>query len=1080
MTALEPGSPAAGYAAAPSPRALQRLMRTDYVVSDQQWAAISAPLEPALVVAGAGSGKTSLMAARVVHLVAAGLVEPGEVLGLTFTTKAAAELRARIREGLSVAGFLDDPDVVEPTVATYNSYAAGLLTEHGLRIGHEPDTRVLADASRYQLAARVVARHTGPIVQLSDHPETVIQNLLALDSAMSEHLVTADQVRALDGDERRGFAAALAEERSGRHRKTYVEAVEKAVSAIDRRAELLDLVAGYREAKGRHGVMDFSDQIALSARLVTEQPDVSALEREKFRVVLLDEYQDTSVAQAILLSRLFSGADAAGGRGHPVTAVGDPNQAIYGWRGASVSNILRFGEDFPAPDGTTAVPTYPLSVNRRSDRRILEVANELAAPLYAATPGVRPLEAKPEAGEGRVTALVHEHAAAELAWLATAVRQAHDAMPAPRWAEIGVLVRDNAHAAEVFDALSRAEVPVEIVGLNGLLRLPEVAEVVATLRLLHDVTANDALLTLLTGPRWAIGPRDLALLGRRAGHLVGGTDRRRPDDVVEELSRAISGSDPAELAALCDALEDPGDAPYSGDARDRFALLAAELRQLRAHAGEPLLDLVRRIIDACGIDIELAAAVSPAAAARRDNLDLFVKAVAEFSAVDGEVSLPALIAYLTAEDELGTGLDVATPTEADSVKLLTVHRAKGLEWDVVFVVGAGESRFPTTTARSVWTSSPSVLPNPLRGDARDLARLDGHDKQALDRFRTDSRAVDQAEELRLGYVAFTRARREMLVSSYLWGTRASPYGPSPYQEVVRSCLDRWGEQPETWAAKPPAKTPNPYADDGRLAPWPATGPTAEAQLRVRAAEVVREAIRQRDAGEEVTEELDMVEASVVAQWDEDLERLLTEAREGSQDVLEVPLPSSLSVTGLARLRDDPDAFLADLVRPMPRQPSPAARFGTRFHAWVEARFGQQQLLDPDELPGRGDAGIEDDADLQDLVERFEKGPFADRVPVQVEAPFALVLAGQVVRGRIDAVYAEPGGRWLVVDWKTNREETADPLQLALYRLAWADLAGVPVEQVDAAFHYVRSGRTIAPDDLPDRAALNGLLRLDDV
>jgi DNA helicase-2/ATP-dependent DNA helicase PcrA len=160
---------------------------------------------------------------------------------------------------------------------------------------------------------------------------------------------------------------------------------------------------------------------------------------------------------------------------------------------------------------------------------------------------------------------------------------------------------------------------------------------------------------------------------------------------------------------------------------------------------------------------------------------------------------------------------------------------------------------------------------------------------------------------------------------------------------------------------------------------------------------------------------------------------------------------------------------------MPRQPSPAARFGTRFHAWVEARFGQQQLLDPDDLPGRGDAGIEDDADLQELIELFEKGPFADRVPERIEAPFALVLAGQVVRGRIDAVYAEPGGRWLVVDWKTGRDQTSDPLQLAVYRLAWADLAGVPLEQVDAAFHYVRSGDTVRPAGLVSRSDIEAFL-----
>ena len=158
-------------------------------------------------------------------------------------------------------------------------------------------------------------------------------------------------------------------------------------------------------------------------------------------------------------------------------------------------------------------------------------------------------------------------------------------------------------------------------------------------------------------------------------------------------------------------------------ARERFALLDAELRTLRRYAGEPLLDLVRRIIDTTGIDIELASSVSPAARARRDNLDIFVKAVAEFEAVDGDVTLPALLAYLQAEDEFGNGLDIATPTEADSVKLLTVHRAKGLEWPAVFLVGVCEERFPNNRTRVKWTSGPGVLPIPLRGDRHDQPQL---------------------------------------------------------------------------------------------------------------------------------------------------------------------------------------------------------------------------------------------------------------------------------------------------------------------------------------------------------------------
>jgi len=188
----------------------------------------------------------------------------------------------------------------------------------------------------------------------------------------------------------------------------------------------------------------------------------------------------------------------------------------------------------------------------------------------------------------------------------------------------------------------------------------------------------------------------------------------------------------------------------------------------------------------------------------------------------------------------------------------------------------------------------------------------------------------------------------------------------------------------------------------------------------------------------------------------------------------VPLPSSLSATAVARLRDDPEQFARELARPMPRKPSPAARFGTRFHAWVEARFGQQSLLDPDGLPGRGDLGIGDEDELRELISTFESGPFAERVPSAVEPPFAVVLAGQVVRGRIDAVYVEPDGGWLVVDWKTNQRQTADPLQLAIYRLAWAELKGVPLTDVRAAFHYVRSGETVEISDLADRKGLEQL------
>lgn len=827
----------------------------------------------------------------------------------------------------------------------------------------------------------------------------------------------------------------------------------------------------YRRLKDELGLMDFADQIALAARLVQEQPVVGQTERGRFKVVLLDEYQDTSVAQALMLARLFSGPDAQSGLGHPVMAVGDPNQAIYGWRGASVSNILKFEETFPSQDGRSL--RLPLTVNRRSDGRILDTANLLAEPLLAAYGDKVARLAAPEGAEpGHVDTVVFRTAADELGWLVDEVKAT--CPDGIGWSSIGVLSRDNAQAEEVYDALTSGGVPVEIVGLSGLLRLPEVAEIVATLSLMQDVTDNASLLTLLTGPRWAIGPRDLRLLARRAVEISGASIGKKADSIVSQLLQITDGVDPSEMPALSDALESPGEAAYSAAALERFDLLAAELRRLRTHVADPLLDLVRRIIDTTGVDVELAAVTNPAGQARRDNVDLFVKAVAEFQSLDGDVSLPALMAFLTAEDEHGNGLDVATPTAADSVKLLTVHRAKGLEWDHVFCVGVGETRFPSNRSRTLWTSSPAVLPAPLRGDAVDQPQLTGFDHAALDRYRQDTRAHDAQEELRLGYVAFTRAARRLMVTSYLWSTRATSYGPSAYQQVVKDAMKAWGAEPLQWLEKPPRGTPNPVLAQDRSVPWPVLGPGLEAQRRLDAATRVRSVDPTA-----ADEDLDLQELSLVREWDDEIHRLLTEARRTQAQKTDVPLPSSLSATALTRLAHDPEGLAEDLVRPMPRPPSPQARFGSDFHGWVEARFEQLPLLDPDDLPGRADAGIDDDSDLAEVISRFEAGPFADRVPFAVEAPFALVLAGQVVRGRIDAVYAdddEDGPGFLLIDWKTSRSESADPLQLAVYRVAWAELAEVPLERVRAAFHYVRTGRTVAPADLPDREGLEALVR----
>ena len=229
-------------------------------------------------------------------------------------------------------------------------------------------------------------------------------------------------------------------------------------------------------------------------------------------------------------------------------------------------------------------------------------------------------------------------------------------------------------------------------------------------------------------------------------------------------------------------------------------------------------------------------------------------------------------------------------------------------------------------------------------------------------------------------------------------------------------------------------------------------------------------MRVREADPDGTDDdLDMVEAAQVGDWDAELERLLVEARADRSGVVEVPLPTSLSATALARLRDDPEQFARELARPMPRKPSPAARFGTRFHAWVEARFGQQSLLDPDDLPGRGDLGIDDEDELRELIATFESGPFAERVPSarsSRRSPWCWPARWCAAASTRCTPSRTVAGWW----WtgRPTSSQTADPLQLAIYRLAWAELMGVPLADVRAAFHYVRAGETVEISDLADR------------
>jgi DNA helicase-2/ATP-dependent DNA helicase PcrA len=259
-----------------------------------------------------------------------------------------------------------------------------------------------------------------------------------------------------------------------------------------------------------------------------------------------------------------------------------------------------------------------------------------------------------------------------------------------------------------------------------------VVDVTATLRLVNDVTANPDLIRLLSGPRWQVGPRTspcwagVPATWRGWGPVPGdlAADAGAPPDVVAALSDAVAGVDPTEVVSLLDALESPGDEPYSAAARERFGRLAAELAYLRRHSDEPLLDLTRRIIVTLGLDVELVATREFEQSNRRDQLGTFLDAVADYVDVDGEASLSGLLAYFQAEIDQGAGLEQAVPSDREAVKLLTVHKAKGLEWEVVFLPALMKGVFPSDRVTDNWVTNPAVLPAELRGDAGSIPQLE--------------------------------------------------------------------------------------------------------------------------------------------------------------------------------------------------------------------------------------------------------------------------------------------------------------------------------------------------------------------
>jgi DNA helicase-2/ATP-dependent DNA helicase PcrA len=859
------------------------------------------------------------------------------------------------------------------------------------------------------------------------------------------------------------------------------------------RAELVPLIDALHQRMRAEKVMDFGMQMAYAARLAWAVPQVGEQLRSRYRVVLLDEYQDTGYAQRIMLSSMFGGGvdDELA-----LTAVGDPIQSIYGWRGASVTNLPQFSTDFPRRDGTPA-PVLELRTSWRNPPRALRVANAVSAEARRRSVAVRALRSRPNAAPGTVCCALSPDVRVEREWIADHLQRCYQRASANGVAPptAAILVRRNADAAPMTDALRARGIPVEVVGLAGLLSIPEVADVVAMLRLVADPTAGAAALRVLTGARWRLGARDVAALWRRAVAIASaGRSRSGRADSAERIAAAAGPE--ADTAGLADAIADPGPASdYSKAGYRRIVALADELSALRGHLGHSLPELVAELRWLLGVDCEVRAAL-PAASGwtGAEHLDAFADVVSGYAERAANTSVAGLLAYLDAASVVENGLPPAQPVVAKNrVQVLTAHAAKGLEWQVVAVPHLSAGVFPSTASARTWLTDAADLPPLLRGDRASAGLhgvpvLDTSDvtdrKQLSDKISAHRRQLEQRrldEERRLLYVAITRVEDTLLLSGHHWGaTGIKPRGPSDFLCELRDVIDRSAAAGEPcgviehWSSPPADGERNPLRGSVVEAVWPVDPLGAHRTDVERGAALVTEAMS-------VHAPVPPADADAEG-WAADVDALLDERARAAQPPTRT-LPSQLSVSALVDLARDPDDAVQRLTRRLPVRADRHALLGNAFHDWVQRFYGAERLFDLADLPGAADTDIvKDDAEkLAELQAAFLGSPWAARTPVAVEVPFEMAIGATVVRGRIDAVFADPDGGATVVDWKTGEpphgpEATRQAaVQLGVYRRAWAALRGCPESLVRTAFHYVRTGVTVVPDELPKPDELAALL-----
>jgi DNA helicase-2/ATP-dependent DNA helicase PcrA len=665
-----------------------------------QQAAVAHGDGPLLVIAGAGTGKTTVIAHRIAHLINSKRARPEQVLALTFTEKAAAEMERRV-DLLVPYGFTDT------WISTFHAFGDRVLREHALVLGLSPDFRLLTEAEQ--------------VIFLQEHLfDLPLDYFRPLGNPMKH-------VRAL----LRLFSRAKDEDISPKEYAAFAEQLEqRAIAAPEddilaerarREVEIAWIYRRYQELMAREGKLDFGDLMTKTLTLLREHPLVLQRMQERFRYILVDEFQDTNYAQLQIVKLL-----AATHRN--VTVVGDDDQSIFKFRGASISNILNFREGFPESHTVVLVENY------RSTPAILDAAYRLIQHnnpdrleyREGVDKRLRPWNAEGPVVESAAFQTYQE----EADWVAGKIEELVEAKACPP-GHIAILVRRNSDADPFLRALNMKGIPWSFSGAKGLYDREEIRLVVSFLRLLADPQDSLSLFHLAGSEIYGMPGADLILCNAYAA--------RKHRSLYE---------------VLLDVTKRPGSVPeLSAVSPEGIAAATALLEDLERYLRKAALEPTGRVLyeflmERPGYGKRLVRSTSSRDHQRVGNLAAFFGLVQRFGEVAPQDRVAGFVPYLTMLIEAGEDPPIAEGEEAaDAVQVLTLHKAKGLEFEAVFLAGLVEKRFPSVDRKET-----IPLPDELIKDH--LPSGDFH----------------LEEERRLFYVGMTRAKQHLFL------TRARDYG----------------------------------------------------------------------------------------------------------------------------------------------------------------------------------------------------------------------------------------------------------------------------------------------------------------